>query len=107
MTGNITHLLDFKDLMEVMLLLVEEHMEAELLEKNCGTDADDGFQDEMMLQKSHDDSSLKDNAIANQQVNTSRPEINTGSREVSTALPEVNTATPEDLVGPSPASEDI
>ncbi|GJZ74418.1 putative ribonuclease H-like domain-containing protein [Tanacetum coccineum] len=32
--------------------------------------------------------------------------INTGSREVSTALPEVNTATPEDLVGPSPASED-
>ncbi|GJY34666.1 putative ribonuclease H-like domain-containing protein [Tanacetum coccineum] len=28
------------------------------------------------------------------------------SREVSTALPEVNTATPEDLVGPSPASED-
>ncbi|GJY30080.1 putative ribonuclease H-like domain-containing protein [Tanacetum coccineum] len=32
--------------------------------------------------------------------------ISTGSREVSTALPEVNTATPEDLVGPSPASED-
>ncbi|GKF76794.1 hypothetical protein Tco_0229264, partial [Tanacetum coccineum] len=38
--------------------------------------------------------------------NTARPEINTDSREVSTALPEVNTATPEDLVGPSPASED-
>ncbi|GKF56979.1 hypothetical protein Tco_0170516, partial [Tanacetum coccineum] len=34
------------------------------------------------------------------------PEINTGSREVSTVVPEVNTATPEDLVGPSPASED-
>ncbi|GKB08724.1 putative ribonuclease H-like domain-containing protein [Tanacetum coccineum] len=32
--------------------------------------------------------------------------LSTGSREVSTALPEVNTATPEDLVGPSPASED-
>ncbi|GJY87408.1 putative ribonuclease H-like domain-containing protein [Tanacetum coccineum] len=39
-------------------------------------------------------------------INTARPEINTSSREVSTALPEVNTATPEDLVGPSPASED-
>ncbi|GJS03703.1 putative ribonuclease H-like domain-containing protein [Tanacetum coccineum] len=52
------------------------------------------------------DSSLKDNGTADQQVNTARPEINTGSREVSTALPEVNTATPEDLVGPSPASED-
>ncbi|GJU84737.1 hypothetical protein Tco_1292283 [Tanacetum coccineum] len=34
------------------------------------------------------------------------PVLVTGSREVSTALPEVNTATPEDLVGPSPASED-
>ncbi|GJS13699.1 putative ribonuclease H-like domain-containing protein [Tanacetum coccineum] len=43
---------------------------------------------------------------ADQQVNTASLEINTGSREVSTALPEVNTATPEDLVGPSPASED-
>ncbi|GJX97300.1 putative ribonuclease H-like domain-containing protein [Tanacetum coccineum] len=31
---------------------------------------------------------------------------NTGSRLVSTAVPEVNTATSEDLVGPSPASED-
>ncbi|GJY48668.1 ribonuclease H-like domain-containing protein [Tanacetum coccineum] len=36
----------------------------------------------------------------------SHDDINTGSREVSTALPEVNTATPEELVGPSPASED-
>ncbi|GJW76502.1 putative ribonuclease H-like domain-containing protein [Tanacetum coccineum] len=44
------------------------------------TDADDGLQDENdATEKSHDDSSLKDN---------------------------VNTATPEDLVGPSPASED-
>ncbi|GJV23433.1 retrovirus-related pol polyprotein from transposon TNT 1-94 [Tanacetum coccineum] len=57
-------------------------------------------------EKSHDDSSLKDNGTAVQQVNTARPEINTGSREVSTAVPEVNTATPEDLVGPSHASED-
>ncbi|GJW16505.1 ribonuclease H-like domain-containing protein, partial [Tanacetum coccineum] len=71
------------------------------------TDADDGLQDENdATEKSHDDSSLKDNGTADQQVNTARPEINTGSREVSTAVPEVNTATPEDLVGPSPASED-
>ncbi|GJR65336.1 putative ribonuclease H-like domain-containing protein, partial [Tanacetum coccineum] len=53
------------------------------------TDADDGLQDENdATEKSHDDSSLKDN------------------EKVSTALPEVNTATPEDLVGPIPASED-
>ncbi|GJV95677.1 putative ribonuclease H-like domain-containing protein [Tanacetum coccineum] len=71
------------------------------------TDADDGLQDENdATEKSHEDSSLKDNGTADQQVNTARPEINTGSREVSTALPEVNTATPKDLVGPSPASED-
>ncbi|GJX55651.1 putative ribonuclease H-like domain-containing protein [Tanacetum coccineum] len=57
-------------------------------------------------EKTHDDSSLQNNGTADQQVNTARPEVNTGSREVSTALPEVNTATPEDLVGPSPASED-
>ncbi|GJW86751.1 ribonuclease H-like domain-containing protein, partial [Tanacetum coccineum] len=54
-------------------------------------------------EKTHDDSS---NGTADQQVNTARPDFNTGSREVSTAVPEVNTATPEDLVGPSPASED-
>ncbi|GJS26836.1 retrovirus-related pol polyprotein from transposon TNT 1-94 [Tanacetum coccineum] len=55
-------------------------------------------------EKSHDDSSLKDNSTAVQQVNTARPEINTGSREVSTIVPEVNTATPEDLVGPIPTT---
>ncbi|GJS16677.1 putative ribonuclease H-like domain-containing protein [Tanacetum coccineum] len=58
-------------------------------------------------EKTHDDSSLKDNGTADQQVNTARPEVNTASREVSTDVPKVNTATPEDLVGPSPASEDI
>ncbi|GJT70669.1 hypothetical protein Tco_1029955 [Tanacetum coccineum] len=57
-------------------------------------------------EKTHDDSSLKDNGTADQQVNTARPEVNTGSREVSNAVHEVNTATPEDLVGPSPTSED-
>ncbi|GJZ24209.1 putative ribonuclease H-like domain-containing protein [Tanacetum coccineum] len=67
----------------------------------------DGLHDENdATEKSHDDSSLKDNGTAVQQVNTARLEINTGSREVSTAVPEVNTATPEDLVGPSHASED-
>ncbi|GKF71058.1 hypothetical protein Tco_0207172, partial [Tanacetum coccineum] len=70
-------------------------------------DADDGLQDENdATEKSHKDSSLKDNGTADQQVNTPRPEINTGGREVSITLPEVNTATPEDLVGPSPATED-
>ncbi|GJZ37322.1 putative ribonuclease H-like domain-containing protein [Tanacetum coccineum] len=57
-------------------------------------------------EESHDGSILKENGTADQQVNTARPDFNTGSREVSTALPEVNTATPEDMVGPSPASED-
>ncbi|GJQ95326.1 putative ribonuclease H-like domain-containing protein [Tanacetum coccineum] len=67
----------------------------------------DGLRDENnATEKSHDDSSLKDNGTVVQQVNTSRPEINTGSREVSTTVPEVNTATPEDLVGPSHASQD-
>ncbi|GJR59226.1 putative ribonuclease H-like domain-containing protein [Tanacetum coccineum] len=59
-----------------------------------------------VLEKIHDDSNLQNNGTAGQQVNTARPEVNTGSREVSTAVPEVNTATPEDLVGPSPTSED-
>ncbi|GJR15315.1 ribonuclease H-like domain-containing protein [Tanacetum coccineum] len=71
------------------------------------TDVDDGLQDENdAIKKSHDDNSLKDNGTVDQQVNTTRPEINTSSREVSTALPEVYTTTSEDLVGPSPASED-
>ncbi|GKG34027.1 hypothetical protein Tco_0434186, partial [Tanacetum coccineum] len=53
----------------------------------------DRLQDENdATEKSHEDSSLKENG--------------TGSREASTAVPEVNTATPEDLVGPSHASED-
>ncbi|GKD27756.1 hypothetical protein Tco_1233970, partial [Tanacetum coccineum] len=74
--------------------------------------ADAQIQDKDRLQdkndateKSHEDSSLKDNGTADQQVNTASPEVNTGSRDVSTAVPEVNTATPEDLVGPSHASE--
>ncbi|GKD80081.1 hypothetical protein Tco_1342702, partial [Tanacetum coccineum] len=69
-------------------------------------DTDELHDENDTTEKSHDDSSLKDNGTTNQQLNTARPELNTGSGEVSTALPEVNTATPEDLVGPSPAFED-
>ncbi|GJX56590.1 putative ribonuclease H-like domain-containing protein [Tanacetum coccineum] len=69
-------------------------------------DKDELHDEDDATEESHDGSNLKENGTADQQVNTARPDINTGSREVSTALPEVNTATPEDLVGPSPASED-
>ncbi|GJT42613.1 putative ribonuclease H-like domain-containing protein [Tanacetum coccineum] len=74
--------------------------------------ADAQIQDKDRLQyendateKSHEDSSLKDNGSVNQQVNTAIPEVNTGSRDISTVVPEVNTAIPKDLVGPSHASE--
>ncbi|GJW23726.1 ribonuclease H-like domain-containing protein [Tanacetum coccineum] len=61
----------------------------------------DRLQDENdATEKSHEDSSLKDNGTADQQVNTASPEVNTGSRDVSTA-------TPEDLVGPIPTSHHI
>ncbi|GKC31622.1 hypothetical protein Tco_1038916, partial [Tanacetum coccineum] len=69
-------------------------------------DKDELHDEDDAIEESHDGSNLKENSTADPQVNTARPDINTGSREVSTALPEVNTATPEDLVGPSPASED-
>ncbi|GJT54415.1 hypothetical protein Tco_0989469 [Tanacetum coccineum] len=66
----------------------------------------DRLQDENdATEKSHEDSSLKDNGSVNQQVNTAIPEVNTGSRDISTVVPEVNTAIPKDLVGPSHASE--
>ncbi|GJZ07642.1 hypothetical protein Tco_0541435 [Tanacetum coccineum] len=69
-------------------------------------DKDELHDEDDATEESHDGSNLKENGTADQQANTARPYINTSSREVSTALPEVNTATPEDLVGPSPASED-
>ncbi|GJZ94192.1 putative ribonuclease H-like domain-containing protein, partial [Tanacetum coccineum] len=69
-------------------------------------DKDELHDEDDATEESHDGSSLKENGTADQQVNTARPDINNGSREVSTDLPEVNIATPEDLVGPSPASED-
>ncbi|GJU06736.1 putative ribonuclease H-like domain-containing protein [Tanacetum coccineum] len=68
----------------------------------------DGSHDENDdIEKSNDDSSLKDVGTADQQVNIVSPEVSTGSREVSTAFPKVNIATPEDLVGPSHSSEDL
>ncbi|GKG52457.1 hypothetical protein Tco_0547332, partial [Tanacetum coccineum] len=46
----------------------------------------------------HDDCSIQDNGIDDQQVNTASPEVNTGSRQVNTVVPEVNTATPKNLM---------
>ncbi|GKC00606.1 hypothetical protein Tco_0986742, partial [Tanacetum coccineum] len=61
----------------------------------------------------HNDCSIQDNGIDDQQVNTASPEVNTaspevntGSRQVSTAVPKFNTATPENLMGPIPITED-
>ncbi|GJZ60187.1 retrovirus-related pol polyprotein from transposon TNT 1-94 [Tanacetum coccineum] len=69
-------------------------------------DKDELHDEDDATEESDDGSNLKENGTADLQVNTARPDINTGSREVSTALPKVNTATLEDLVRPSPASED-
>ncbi|GJU43324.1 hypothetical protein Tco_1200590 [Tanacetum coccineum] len=57
------------------------------------TNADDGLQNENdAIEKSHDDSSLKDNGTTDQQVNTARPEINTGSRESSFQIRRMKTS---------------
>ncbi|GKF07826.1 hypothetical protein Tco_0042050, partial [Tanacetum coccineum] len=58
-------------------------------------DKDELHDEDDATEESHDDSILKENGTADQQLNTARPDINTGSKEVSTALPEVNIATPE------------
>ncbi|GJW68689.1 putative ribonuclease H-like domain-containing protein [Tanacetum coccineum] len=79
------------------------HIFSQAQDWNCQANLEDAS----YFEESHECKKvLKENDVADQQVNTARPNINTGSREVSTALLEVNTATPEDLVGPSPASED-
>ncbi|GJV44694.1 putative ribonuclease H-like domain-containing protein [Tanacetum coccineum] len=102
-----------RTLIEVMFTFGGGHLEAEITGKGQQGVSEmlnkdkDRLQDENdATEKSHEDSSLKDNGTADQQVNTASPEVNTGSRDVSTVVPEVNTATPEDLVGPSHASED-
>ncbi|GKE17488.1 hypothetical protein Tco_1425065 [Tanacetum coccineum] len=102
MTGNIAHLSDFKDFDGGYVTFGGGAYGGRITGKDK-----DGLQDKNdATEKSYDDSSLKDNGTAVQQVNTARLEINTGSREVSTAVPEVYTATPEELVGPSHAYED-
>ncbi|GJY86768.1 hypothetical protein Tco_0500794 [Tanacetum coccineum] len=125
MTGNIAHLSDFKNFDRGYVTFGGGAYGGRITGKGIQGDAsyfgdalpktiadaqiedtDEFHNEDDATEESHDDSSLKDNGTADQQVNTARPEINTGSREVSTALPEVNTATPEDLVGPSPASDD-
>ncbi|GKE62084.1 putative ribonuclease H-like domain-containing protein, partial [Tanacetum coccineum] len=58
-------------------------------------------------EKSKDDSSLKDDGTADQEVNTASPDVNTGSDKVSTVFPEDNAATPEVVIGPSLSSKDI
>ncbi|GJS91107.1 retrovirus-related pol polyprotein from transposon TNT 1-94 [Tanacetum coccineum] len=66
----------------------------------------DRLQDENdASEMSFEDSSLKDNGIVDQQVNTASPEVNTGSRDVSTVVPEVNIATPKDLEEPKRVSK--
>ncbi|GJV54913.1 hypothetical protein Tco_1455918 [Tanacetum coccineum] len=120
MTGNIAHLLDFKDfdggyvtfgggayggritgkgIPQEFLSLVTSSNMIKII-KICIVMPhleDDSYFESFLM----NDSSIKDNGTTVQQVNTARPEINTGSREVSTAVLEVNTAAPEDLVGPS------
>ncbi|GKC81525.1 hypothetical protein Tco_1137242 [Tanacetum coccineum] len=109
MTGNIAHLSDFKDfdggayggrITGKGIQGVSECVaDAQIQDKDRLQDENDA------TKKSHEDSSLEDNATADQQVNTARPEVNTGSRDVSTAVPEVNTATPEDLEEPKRVSK--
>ncbi|GJZ64147.1 putative ribonuclease H-like domain-containing protein [Tanacetum coccineum] len=90
----------FGRMLHTLMMLPQSVADAQIQDQN-------GLHDEIDdSEKTYDDSSLQIMVNCDQQVNTARPDINTGSREVSTALPEVNTATPEDLVGPSPASED-
>ncbi|GKB35091.1 hypothetical protein Tco_0880033 [Tanacetum coccineum] len=118
MTGNIAHLSDFKDFNGGYVTFGGGAYGGRI----TGTgiqgvfDSSTSFQQDqdwivMPIWKDahicpHDGSSLKKHVLLINKVNTARPDINTGSREVSIALPKVNTATPEDLVGPSPASED-
>ncbi|GJQ97592.1 uncharacterized mitochondrial protein-like protein [Tanacetum coccineum] len=93
---NIAHLSDFKTLMEVMLLLFRGANRRQNYWQGrscCGCDKKNYvlFTDSEFLVLS---------------PNFKLIEVNTGSRDVSTVVPEVNTITPEDLVGPSPTSED-
>ncbi|GJZ95568.1 ribonuclease H-like domain-containing protein [Tanacetum coccineum] len=92
MSGNIAHLSDFKD------------FDGGYVTFGGGANGGDGGGIQGVSESST--SSQQDQANQDCIVMPICPEVNTGSREVSTVVPEVNTATPEDLVGPSPTSED-
>ncbi|GJX33396.1 putative ribonuclease H-like domain-containing protein [Tanacetum coccineum] len=136
MSGNIAHLLDFKDFNGGYVTFsgganggritgkgiqgVFESSASSQQDQDCIVmpiwkdasyfdDASLKSVDDAQIQDqdgTHDDCSLQNNGTADQQVNTASLDVNTGSREVSTVVPEVNNATPEDLMGPIPTSED-
>ncbi|GJY78449.1 hypothetical protein Tco_0484250 [Tanacetum coccineum] len=96
MTGKPVAIFRFQDLMEVMLLLDEEHWRQISMEKDASyfgdvaprTDADDGLQDENdATEKSHEDSSLKDNALLFNKTQVEDQEIELGNIPQSYAVP--------------------
>ncbi|GJU35996.1 hypothetical protein Tco_1184350 [Tanacetum coccineum] len=111
MTGNIAHLLDFKDFDRVVAgKSTNDFAGIQGVSESSTSSQQD--QDWIVMPiwkdasyfgdtspKIVDDAQIedKDELHDEDDFNTARPDINTGSREVSTALPEVNTATPEDL----------
>ncbi|GJX89632.1 retrovirus-related pol polyprotein from transposon TNT 1-94 [Tanacetum coccineum] len=129
MSGNIAHLLDFKDFDGGYVTFggganggritgkgiqgVSESSTSSQQDQDCIVMPiwkDASYFDDASLKSvadaqiqdqdgTHEDCSLRDNGTADQQVNTASPEVNTGSREVSTVVPEVYTATPDGLVG--------
>ncbi|GJV66103.1 hypothetical protein Tco_1476931 [Tanacetum coccineum] len=96
MTGKPVAIFRFQDLMEVMLLLDEEHWRQISMEKDASyfgdaaprADADDGLQDENdATEKSHEDSSLKDNALLFNKTQVEDQEIELGNIPQSYAVP--------------------
>ncbi|GJZ36964.1 hypothetical protein Tco_0583155, partial [Tanacetum coccineum] len=94
MTGNITHLSDFKDFDGGYVTFGGGAYGGRITGK-CNKEFPESVH---LLNRSGIIAVLKVIAYADQQVNTASPEVNTGSRDVSTVVP-------EDLVGPSHASE--
>ncbi|GJW16047.1 putative ribonuclease H-like domain-containing protein [Tanacetum coccineum] len=103
MTGKIAYLSDFKDLMELCNFGGGASIEAGITDRTASyigdvapdSDADaqiqdkDGLQDEDdATEKFHDDSSLKDNGTAIQQVNTAQPRKLIWCRELVLLFPE-------------------
>ncbi|GJX82669.1 hypothetical protein Tco_0332150 [Tanacetum coccineum] len=86
-----SHIFRFQDFVEVMLLLVEEHMDGRIIDASYFKDASP----KIVVMSNKDKDELHD-----------EEDVAKSLMMVAYALPEVNTATPEDLGGPSPASED-